>query len=286
MRDGIDHDKSVFDNIADGHDMVTIGTRSVHVLGYLKNFLFSPQKAKAPVKDLSGGEKNRLLLAKLFTRPANILVLDEPTNDLDTDTLEMLELMLSEFDGTLLVVSHDRVFLNNVVTSVLAFDEDGQVRGYQVVTTIGKLNAYGSESRGASQINSASCKADGFPKTSGLSLKQRKRLAELPDQLDALEKQIEKAQTSLSDPTLFQSDIERFNAIVAEQDSLQTQYDNLFNNTMKIEDGERTPTPRFVMQRFDRAPTGGQRTSRARNKVITFIQCERNDQERHSESQR
>ena len=212
------------------------------MLGYLKNFLFSPQKAKAPVKDLSGGEKNRLLLAKLFTRPANILVLDEPTNDLDTDTLEMLELMLSEFDGTLLVVSHDRVFLNNVVTSVLAFDEDGQVRAYPGGYDdwqSQRVRVQVSETPIKSAVPAAEPKVSS--KTPDLSYKQRKRLAELPDKLDAIEKQLEQAQASLSDPNLFQSDIERFNTLVAEQDNLQAQYDDLFEEwatLQELEDGE------------------------------------------------
>src|SRR5256885_8801920 len=111
-------------------DYVTVRGRSRHVIGYLKDFLFPAQRIDSPVKALSGGERNRLLLAKIFTQPANIMVLDEPTNDLDVDTLELLEELLSEYEGTLLLVSHDRAFLDNVVTSTLVFEGEGRVGEY------------------------------------------------------------------------------------------------------------------------------------------------------------
>ena len=116
------------ENVGDGNDTLTINGRQRHVIGYLQDFLFSPDRARTPVRILSGGERNRLLLAKLFTRPANILVLDEPTNDLDAETLDLLEELLLEFSGTLLLVSHDREFLNNVVTSTLVLTGDGTVQ--------------------------------------------------------------------------------------------------------------------------------------------------------------
>ncbi len=125
QRAQLDPDKTVRQNVAEGSDNVTIGGRSRHVIGYLGEFLFPPERANSPVASLSGGERNRLLMAKLFTQPANLLVLDEPTNDLDAETLELLEELLSEFSGTLLLVSHDRTFIDNVVTSVLAFEGDG-----------------------------------------------------------------------------------------------------------------------------------------------------------------
>jgi ATP-binding cassette subfamily F protein uup len=111
--------------VADGYDTVRTGGGTRHVIGYLREFLFSPERARLPVKFLSGGERNRLLLAKLFSKPANVIVLDEPTNDLDTETLELLEERLVEFAGTVLLVSHDRTFLNNVVTSTIVFEESG-----------------------------------------------------------------------------------------------------------------------------------------------------------------
>ena len=120
---------AVADNVADGNETLSINGQSRHVLGYLQDFLFTPERARTPVRFLSGGERNRLLLARLFSKPANVLVLDEPTNDLDLETLELLEEQLVEFDGTLLLVSHDRAFLNNVVTSTIVF-EPGGVREY------------------------------------------------------------------------------------------------------------------------------------------------------------
>ncbi len=113
-----------------GCDKVEVGGKSKHIIGYLQDFLFTPERARSPVKALSGGERNRLLLAKLFTKPANVLVLDEPTNDLDVETLELLEELLSDYPGTLLLVSHDREFLDNAVTSCLVFEGEGKVAEY------------------------------------------------------------------------------------------------------------------------------------------------------------
>jgi len=130
LRAQLDEDKSVRENIAAGNDFIVFNGRKRHVIGYLQDFLFSPQRCQTPVSVLSGGEKNRLMLARLFTRPANVLVLDEPTNDLDTETLELLEEVILDYRGTLLLVSHDRAFLNNVVTSTLVFEGDGLVAEY------------------------------------------------------------------------------------------------------------------------------------------------------------
>ena len=130
QREQLNPDKTVRENISDGSDYVTIRGRSRHVIGYLKDFLFPPERIDSPVRVLSGGERNRLLLARLFTRPANMLVLDEPTNDLDVDTLELLEDLLADYEGTLLLVSHDRTFLDHVVTSTIVFENDGQVAEY------------------------------------------------------------------------------------------------------------------------------------------------------------
>ncbi len=127
QREQLDPERTVFDVVGDGNDTVTVNGQSRHVHSYLRDFLFSDERARSPVKALSGGERNRLLLARLFTRPSNVLVLDEPTNDLDLETLELLEAQLAEWPGTLLLVSHDRTFLDNVVTSTLAFEGQGRV---------------------------------------------------------------------------------------------------------------------------------------------------------------
>jgi ATP-binding cassette subfamily F protein uup len=130
QREQLDPECSVADTINDGNDTVVVNGQPKHVLGYLAEFLFPKERAQSPVKSLSGGERNRLLLARLFARPANVLVLDEPTNDLDIETLELLEELVSSFPGTVLLVSHDRVFLDRVVTSTLAFEGDGRVVEY------------------------------------------------------------------------------------------------------------------------------------------------------------
>src|SRR5207342_2595219 len=126
----LDPDRSLYDTIGDGNDTVTVNGRSRHVNAYLRDFLFPLERAQSPVRALSGGERNRLLLARLLTRPANVLILDEPTNDLDLETLELLEAQLVEWSGTLLLVSHDRVFLDNVVTSTMVFEGEGRVEEY------------------------------------------------------------------------------------------------------------------------------------------------------------
>ena len=118
------------ENVRDGSDSVTVNGRTRHIVGYLEDFLFTPEQASGPIARLSGGERNRLLLARLFTKPSNVLVMDEPTNDLDLETLELLEDLLSEYAGTLLLVSHDREFLNNVVTSTLVLEGEGRVKEY------------------------------------------------------------------------------------------------------------------------------------------------------------
>jgi len=130
LRSQLDEEVSVVDNVGQGKDFVEINGASKHVMGYLQDFLFTPERARTPIKSLSGGERNRLLLAKLFTQPANLLVMDEPTNDLDAETLDLLEDLLMNYQGTLLLVSHDRSFLNNVAMSTIVFDDDGEVREY------------------------------------------------------------------------------------------------------------------------------------------------------------
>ena len=126
----LDNDLSVRDNVSGGAESVVINGKKKHIIGYLEDFLFTPEQAAEPVTRLSGGERNRLLLARLFTKPSNVLVMDEPTNDLDLETLELLECLLDEYPGTLLLVSHDREFLNNVVTSTLALEGEGKVKEY------------------------------------------------------------------------------------------------------------------------------------------------------------
>jgi ATP-binding cassette subfamily F protein uup len=203
LREQLDPERSVFDSIADGADWIDVGGARKHVLSYLQDFLFSPDRARTPVRALSGGERNRLLLARLFTRTFNLLVLDEPTNDLDIETLDLLEELLLEFSGTLLVVSHDRAFLDNVVTSTLVFEGAGQVREY-----VGGYSDWVRQQKAAivaavapKRVGSAPSVARSVKKRR-LTFKESSELATLPDRIDALEQERVRLYSSLSDPQL------------------------------------------------------------------------------------
>ncbi len=197
QRERLQLDKSVRDNVSDGSDYVRVRGRSRHVIGYLKQFLFPPERIDSPVNSLSGGERNRLLLAKLFTHPANMMVLDEPTNDLDVETLELLEELLLDYEGTLLLVSHDRTFIDNTVTSVLVFEGDGKVGEY-----VGGYDDWIRRSGSVMQVKNAS--AAKKPTKEGhrhrragpdpaqkrkLSYKETRELEALPGQIEALEQE-------------------------------------------------------------------------------------------------
>jgi len=209
MRDQLDLEKSVQDNVAGGSDQIEVEGASRHVLSYLKDFLFTPERARQPVKALSGGERNRLLLAKLFTRPANLLVLDEPTNDLDAETLELLEELLVQFNGTLLLVSHDRALLDNVVTSTLVFEGDGLVRDY-----IGGYEDWLRQRPAPEPHFEPKSKAAVPPvepvnpkrASDKLSYKETRELAELPARIESLESEQSELQGRMADPALYQGD--------------------------------------------------------------------------------
>ena len=202
----LDEEASVIDNVAQGSDRVTINGRNTHAIGYLKDFLFSPDRARQPVKSLSGGERNRLLLARLFTQPANLLVLDEPTNDLDADTLDLLEDLLIEFSGTVLVVSHDRAFLNNLVTSVLVFEGDGKVNeyvgGYDDWLRQRPVPAAAPPTTKPVADKPAPAKPTGKPKK--LSFKEQKELQNLPERIESLEAEIAAMNNSMGTPEFYQ----------------------------------------------------------------------------------
>ncbi|HEX8941508.1 MAG TPA: ATP-binding cassette domain-containing protein [Gemmatimonadaceae bacterium] len=203
LREQLDPERSVFDSIADGAEFVEIGSARKHVLGYLQDFLFPADRARTPVAALSGGERNRLLLARLFTRSFNLLVLDEPTNDLDIETLDLLEELLLEFSGTLLVVSHDRAFLDNVVTSTLVLEGGGAVGEYVGGYTDwvrqrkeSTAPAPASQPTHATKLPPAATKPT---KKRRLSFKETSELAGLPDRIDALEREREAIYASLGD---------------------------------------------------------------------------------------
>ena len=185
LREQLDPERSVFDSIADGADFVDVGGARQHVHGYLQDFLFPPDRARTPVRALSGGERNRLLLARLFTRSFNLLVLDEPTNDLDIETLDLLEELLLEFSGTLLVVSHDRAFLDNVVTSTLVFEGGGRSASTSAATPIGcgseRRPALEPPPKEAATSQTAAAPPVRAPKRRRLTFKETSELAALAD---------------------------------------------------------------------------------------------------------
>jgi ATP-binding cassette subfamily F protein uup len=215
FRSQLDPDATLADVISPGSDWVEIGGTKKHVIGYLEDFLFAPERARSPVSSLSGGERNRLLLARLFAKPANVLVLDEPTNDLDIETLELLEQLLQEFDGTLFLVSHDRTFLDNVVTQTIAAEGDGRWREYaggysdwaayqvQVADARKAAAKAGSETKTAARPPAATKPGAGGGR---LSWKEARELEGLPGQIAALEEEQGDLTRRLEDPALYQRD--------------------------------------------------------------------------------
>ncbi len=230
LRAQLDTHKTVHENIGEGNDFIIFNGQKRHVISYLQDFLFSPERCRTPVHVLSGGEKNRLLLAKLFTRPANVLVLDEPTNDLDAETLELLEKLLFEYQGTLLLVSHDRAFLNNVVTSTLVFEGQGRVIEYaggyddwliqrpqpkqERLPAKKPCNKHGAETK--------------RPKARKLGFKEKRELKDLPLKIDTFEAEQKELYAIMSDPIFYKKgkeEIARAHAHLAEvEDQIKAAY--------------------------------------------------------------
>ena len=208
----LDEEKSVQDNIADGSDLVNINGKDRHVISYLRDFLFAPDRVRQPVQALSGGERNRLLMARLFSRPSNVLVLDEPTNDLDSDTLDLLEERLIEYPGTVLLITHDRAFLDHVVTSTIVFEGHGEVNeyigGYQdwlrqsrstaTETQKTKKNKAGKSGKKPSHVVGKN--------TNKLSYTERQELGKLPAKLEKLEEQQKRLHDHMAQAGFYQQD--------------------------------------------------------------------------------
>ena len=210
LRTQLDEERSVWENVSGDSDMLTINGKRRHIFSYLQDFLFTSDRARSPVSVLSGGERNRLLLARLFTRPSNILVLDEPTNDLDTETLELLEEHLLGYPGTLLLVSHDRALLDNVVTSTLAFEGDGGFKEYIGGYADWQRQHRPSQSEAAPTKARPDAGARARPKRSPkLSYRQKQELEALPERIEALESEQERLHQQLADPAFYQTDGDR-----------------------------------------------------------------------------
>ncbi len=225
MRNALNLDATLEDFISPGSEWIEIGAKRQHVKSYLGDFLFSPARATSPVRSLSGGERNRLLLARLFARPANVLVLDEPTNDLDIDTLELLEELLQNYDGTVFLVSHDRTFLDNVVTSTIAFEGDGRWREYEGgvqdwLTQSRRAQAIRDAARVAAPVAAAPAKESAAPPPSSpapakrkLSYKEQRELEALPGLIEALETEQKAITDELADGSLYSRDGQRAAAL-------------------------------------------------------------------------
>jgi ATP-binding cassette subfamily F protein uup len=214
MREQLNDEETLIDTISQGSDFIDIGGTKKHVISYLEDFLFSPQRARSPVKSLSGGERNRLLLARLFTRPANVLVLDEPTNDLDIETLELLEALLQSYSGTLFLVSHDREFLDNVVTQVIAFEGDGMLReyvgGYE--DWVRAKNFLKTEAQQQTAKPTVPFKAR-EPSRIKLDYRETRELDELPEKIDILEREQAAISRQLCSPDIYREDPEKAGAL-------------------------------------------------------------------------
>lgn len=237
LRDQLDLEKSAVDNVSEGRDSITIGDRTRHIISYLSDFLFTGDRARTPLKALSGGERNRVLLAKLFSKPSNLMVLDEPTNDLDVETLELLEEILGDHKGTILLVSHDREFLNNVVTSTIAFEGNGKVREYvggydDWIRQGGQWNL--SDDTGArnakasSEVAPIAKDSDNSSDKKKLSYKFQRELNALPAEIEKLEQQVSEAEALIGAPEFYQQSQEKVNESLAElaklQQTLETKY--------------------------------------------------------------
>jgi ABC transport system ATP-binding/permease protein len=244
MRAQLDLDATLEDVISPGSEWIELGTRKTHVKSYLSDFLFSPARAQSPVRSLSGGERNRLLLARLFARPANVLVLDEPTNDLDIDTLELLEQRLATFDGTVFLVSHDRRFLDQVVTSTLVYEGLGEWREYEGgvedwITQSKRLHGTApvwhvreaAQTTNRTQTTTANGQSAGFapahnaattpPTKRKLSYKEQRELEALPGRIDALEAEQRDIDAALADGHLYANDHQKAAALTSRRDAIE-----------------------------------------------------------------
>lgn len=244
-REALDPEKTVIDNLADGKQEVTVGGRERHALSYLQDFLFSPKRARQPVKALSGGEKNRLLLARLFLRPNNLLILDEPTNDLDIETLELLEELLANYQGTLLLVSHDRQFVDNTVMTSWIFEGEGQIEefvgGYhdaqrQRANVQAARDAMApTVKEKAEPVAATTQKVEQVAKPKKLSYKLQRELEQLPETLEKLENEITELQEKVNDASFFQQDPKKTDEVLGRLAEAEQELEVAFERWEELE---------------------------------------------------
>ena len=238
LRAQLDERKTLRENIGGGNDMITVGGGSRHVVGYLQDFLFSPERTMSPVSSLSGGERNRLLLAKLFIIPSSVLVLDEPTNDLDAETLDLLEDRLLEYNGTILMVSHDREFLNNVVTSTVVFEGGGRLQEY-----VGGYDDWLMQRNGPAQPQKSTASKGQKQKTEGpprqkqkLSYKETRELETLPQTIEALEAEKQRLTATLNSPEFYASrDLIKIKAACDRLEALEKELNEAYHRWDELE---------------------------------------------------
>jgi len=248
LRETLDLEKSVAYNVGEGRTYIRLNGKDRHVVGYLKGFLFGPKRSMMPVKALSGGERNRVILAKLFTRPANLLVLDEPTNDLDIETLEVLENKLCEFNGTLIVVSHDREFLDNVVTSTVVFEKDGRIQeyvgGYNDWLRQGHQLAETDSPSAPSERKQAAAERRKNMQPTKLSYKDQRELDSLPAEIESIEASITDMQKVVSEPNFYSQDQEAVQAQLQELASTEALLEQRIERWSELEILQESYQPR------------------------------------------
>ena len=240
LRETLEEDKSVADNVGGGRTYIKLNGKDRHIIGYLKGFLFSPERSMTPVKALSGGERNRIILAKLFTKAANLLVLDEPTNDLDMETLEVLEQRLTDYSGTLIIVSHDRQFLDNVVTSTIVFEENGEVREY-----VGGYTDWLRQGKALAEVDNPNVDSGGNAmhtttpakrKPKKLSYNEQRELDELPQQIEQLEAEVDALLENISSSDFYSQDHEATQPVLQKFAELQQALDVALERWTGLED--------------------------------------------------
>jgi ABC transport system ATP-binding/permease protein len=240
LRTQLNPEETVVDAVAQGREQININGQKKHVMSYLSDFLFAPARARSPIKSLSGGERNRLLLARLFSQPANVLVLDEPTNDLDVESLELLEELLIDYPGTLLLVSHDRRFLDNVVTSTLVFENEGQVKeyvgGYEDWLRQRPAPLKPTISKKTTPQTKRQNQGKNQPKTRH-SYHEKRELAALPEQIEKLETEINALQKQISDPDFYQSDSEQITETLSHLKTLEAALETAYARWEELENG-------------------------------------------------
>ncbi|MEE8482684.1 MAG: ATP-binding cassette domain-containing protein, partial [Acidiferrobacterales bacterium] len=243
QRDQLDPEVSVMDNVAGGSQFVTLGGKNRHVASYLRDFLFPSQRLQSPVSTLSGGERNRLMLARLFAQPANLLVMDEPTNDLDVETLELLEELIMDFKGTLLLVSHDRAFLDNVVTSTLVFEQDGKVGEYvggysdwlRYKKERGKTHALEKLKPGEARTESKKSSPSKASNAKKLTFNDQRELDALPEKIEALEQEQSQLQAIVSGLGFYQQEEAKITRTVAKLNAVSKKLESCYQRWTALE---------------------------------------------------